>query len=61
MPRWMNIFVDTTSVFLMVALIFLNIRYGVNSGAALISDSVTLYILITFFSSRLDHFGHHHA
>ncbi|AKP67276.1 hypothetical protein [Companilactobacillus ginsenosidimutans] len=54
MTKFLNFFVDSTSLLILIILIFLNIRFGAGSGAALIGDSVAAFILISFFSTKID-------
>lgn len=56
MDKWIKLLVLLTTIFIILELIIVNITSGVGSGAALISDSVATFILISFFSSGISQF-----
>jgi len=48
-----NFIIDTIAEILVIVLFGINIKFGAGSGAALMADAVTVFLLISFFSSRI--------
>lgn len=53
MSKWLNTAINLMTGILLIVLFVINLRFGAGSGAALMSDAVMVFLLISFFGSRL--------